>query len=164
MATVNRRDVIAAAGAFAALGAMMAGAQPMQADGEQQTQSLPMGDAALAQSRVFRFSQMPVTNNANGGWGRQVLHGTLPTGEYVECHETMLPAGKMPHPPHKHRNTEFVLIREGKLEFLDNGKPEPVGPGDVIFTASNVMHGLRNVGDTPALYFVVSVSRQDTVG
>ena len=116
------------------------------------------GDATMGLSKVFRYGELPVVKNANGGESRAVMHGTLLTGEFVEVHETMLPAGQMPHPPHQHRNTEFVLVREGKLEFLNDGKPEPVGVGDVIYTASNQMHGLKNVGETSALYFVVSVS------
>ena len=143
---MNRRDAVAAMMAFASLGVLA------------EAQGLSEDDAALKVSKVFHFDEMKVSNFANGGWGRAVMHGTLPTGEFVEVHETMLPAGQMPHPPHQHRNTEFVLIREGKLEFLNDGKPEPVGVGDVIYTASNQMHGLKNVGDTAALYFVVSIS------
>ncbi len=142
--SMDRREFSAALAAFALMATSMEG----------QTG----GDAELAGSRVYKFADMKVTPNANGGWGRQIVHGTLPTGEFVEAHETMLPPGKEPHPAHKHRNTEFVLIREGKLEYMNEGVPEPAGPGDVIFSASNRMHGLKNVGDTPALYFVVSIS------
>ena len=148
----NRREFGAAMAAFA----MMAGRAGAEAVGQE---GVPTPDSpGLDASRVYKFSEMKLNKYANGGWGRQILHGTLPTGEFVELHETMLPAGEMPHPPHKHRNTEFVLIREGTLQFLNEGVMEPVGPGDVIYTASDRMHGLKNVGSTPALYFVVSVS------
>jgi quercetin dioxygenase-like cupin family protein len=143
--------------AFASLGGLLSRAQAMQTSTAAEGNAAP-GEASLTVSKVFHFDEMKVSHSANGGWGRAVMHGTLPTGEFVEVHETMLPAGQMPHPPHRHRNTEFVLIREGKLEFLNDGKPEPAGVGDVIYTASNQMHGMKNVGDTPALYFVVSVS------
>jgi quercetin dioxygenase-like cupin family protein len=112
-----------------------------------------------SKSRVFRFDQMEVQHHANGGWGRPVMHGTLPTGEFVEVHETMLPPGAMPHPPHKHRNTEFVLMREGHVEYWGaDGQHVPAGPGDIIFSASDQMHGMKNTGDANASYFVVSIS------
>ena len=160
MEAMTRRDVMVAMMAMAAVAGVAEAQNSMPQTPA--TALLPKGgEFPTDKSRVFRFGEMPVTPNANGGWGRAVIHGTLPTGEFVECHETMLPPGKMPHPPHKHPNTEFVLIREGKVEYeMDGVKLAPVGPGDVIFTASNVMHGMKNVGDKPALYFVVSVGKQ----
>lgn len=139
---MNRRSMCLAVAAFASMGLL--------ADGEE-------GDKSMTKSKVFRFDEMHVSRSSNGGWTRSVMRGTLPTGEIVELHETMLPPGKMPHPPHRHRNTEFALIRQGKLEFLNNGHPEPAGVGDVIYAASNQLHGWKNVGDMPALYFIVSV-------
>jgi quercetin dioxygenase-like cupin family protein len=53
-----------------------------------------------------------------------------------------------------------MMIREGELEFENDGKPERVGPGGVIFAASNIMHGLKNVGETPAKYFVIAIGRE----
>jgi quercetin dioxygenase-like cupin family protein len=145
MSDLSRRDFGLAMAAFAAL-ASVAEAQ---------------GDSSLSVSRVFRFADLPVKKNANGGESRAVVHGTLPTGEFVEVHETMLPAGQMPHPPHKHSHSEFILIREGSVEHWNNGKTEaPAGPGDIIFNASMVPHGLKNVGSTPANYFVVAVGVQ----
>jgi len=166
MDAMSRRDVLAAMAAFGAM-AIVAGAAEAQKASDSMPQTaatallLKGGEFPTDKSQIFRFSEMPVTPNENGGWGRAVIHGTLPTGEFVECHETMLPAGKMPHPPHRHPNTELVMIREGKVEYeMDGVKQAPVGPGDVIFTASNVMHGMTNVGNKPALYFVVSVGKQ----
>jgi quercetin dioxygenase-like cupin family protein len=147
MNTMNRRDLCVAFSAFAALGSVSA---------EGQSAGAPI----LDKSRVLAYDQLPVVKLGNGGTQRKVMSGTLPTGEFVEVHETMLPAGQMPHPPHKHPNTEFLFIKDGKLEYLDDGKPIPVSAGGIVFSASNIMHGLRNIGDTPANYIVVSVGKQ----
>lgn len=146
MQELDRRGLFAVLSAMAALGA----ATPVaHAD-----------DGTLADSKVFRFADLPVRTFPNGGTLRHVISGTLPTGEFIEVHESMLPAGQMPHPPHHHPNTEMLFIQAGKLVYDDAGKMIPVGPGDVVFTASNRMHGLKNVGTTPATYIVVSVGKQ----
>ena len=153
MKNINRRDLCLALSAFAAVGS---GVGAVRAEGGG-------GDAAdteLDTSRVIPYDALKVNHNMNGGEMRPVMSGVLPTGEFIEIHETTLPAGKMPHPPHKHPNTEILFIQEGKLEYLNDGKPEPVTSGGIIFTASNVMHGLKNVGGTPANYIVMSVGRQ----
>ena len=36
-----------------------------------------------------------------------------------------------------------------------NGQIKRVGPGSVIFQASNQMHSIRNVGQTEATYHVI---------
>lgn len=124
------------------------------------TEALAQDEPSMAKSRVIKFDELKAVPQANGGLMRRVMSGTLPTGEFVEIHESMLPAGKMPHPPHKHPNTEWLFIQQGKLEYLDDGTPIAVGPGDIVFSASEIMHGLRNVGDTDASYIVVSVGKQ----
>ena len=149
MKNFNRRDLCIALSALAAAGSLT---QPGEA------QAKP--NEVLSQSHTWTFDSLPVKQSANGGASRAVVHGVLATGEAVEVHETTLPPGQMPHPAHKHRHSEFMFIREGDLEFDNNGTKERVGPGGVIFAASNVMHGLKNVGSTPANYFVIAIGRE----
>jgi quercetin dioxygenase-like cupin family protein len=149
MENMTRRDLCVALSAFAAMGNVAAKGQATS-------------ETVLSQSQVFVFDKLTAKNNANGV-SRPVVQGVLPTGEAVEMHETTLLPGHMPHPAHKHRHEEFMMIREGHLEFDNNGTLEKVGPGGVIYAASNVMHGLKNGGEGPANYFVIAIGRESGV-
>jgi len=163
MEKMSRREMCAALSAFAALAVATVEAQKVtQQPGDVMAVPPPpgsTGDPVLAKSHTFGFEGLPVVKTGNGE-SRAVSRGVLATGEAVEIHETKLLPGHMPHPPHKHRHSEFMMVREGTLEFENEGKPERVGPGGVIFAASNLMHGLKNVGDTPAQYFVIAIGRE----
>ena len=106
-------------------------------------------------SSVFDWNGVEVHTNAVGSV-RKFFQVPTATLDELECHVTTLNPGQMPHPPHKHPNEELVIIREGTVEVLVNGELKRVGPGSVIFNASNVMHSLKNVGDKPAVYHVIS--------
>lgn len=154
MADIDRRDLLAVFSALAAV-ALTGG------EAGAQTPQGRLTTKELSASRVVRFTDLPVVKLENGGEQRRVMSGTLPTGEFIEIHETVLPAGKSPHPPHHHPNSEWLFIQSGTLAYDNNGAIVPVGAGDIIFSASNVTHGLTNTGTTEASYIVFSVSRQN---
>jgi len=89
------------------------------------------------------------------GVTRKVFQAPTPTLDELECHITPPNPGEGPHAPHHHPDEEMILVKEGTVESTLNGASRQVGPGSVIFQASDEMHGLRNVGQTPATYFVV---------
>src|SRR5438270_12640865 len=120
MKNLNRRDLCVALSAFAAMGSVAAEAQaPSSAMPDEKVLSAP---------RAFTFDSLPAKKTENG-YSRPVIQGVLPTGEAVEMHETTLLPGHMPHPAHKHRHSEFLMIREGTIEVDNEGKKELVGPG-----------------------------------
>ena len=117
--------------------------------------ALPNQDNSLP-STTYPFSEL-TRRAVNGVEIRPVLKGKLATGEPLEVHETTLPPGGMPHAPHHHLHSEMWLVREGSVELTINGTSHVIGPGSVGFVHSNDEHGIKNVGTTPATYFVVAV-------
>jgi quercetin dioxygenase-like cupin family protein len=104
---------------------------------------------------VYDWNTMEVKKTPIGET-RTVLRGPTATLDELEMHVTTLNPGEASHPPHKHPNEELIILDQGTVEALINGEWKRVGTGSVIFNASDVMHSLRNVGDTPATYHVVN--------
>jgi XRE family transcriptional regulator, regulator of sulfur utilization len=113
------------------------------------------------ESTAFDRDTIPAKPN-DAGSVRQFFTARTATVERLEVHETTLNPGKSPHPPHRHPNEEMILIEKGTVEALVNGEWKEVGPGSVIFFASNQLHGLRNTGTEPAVYHVVNWKTTET--
>lgn len=109
----------------------------------------------LLGSAAFDWNKVEAKPTAVGSV-RSFFKMRTATLEQLEVHATTLNPGKMPHPPHRHPNEEMIIIRQGTVEALVNGEWKRVGPGSVIFNASNQLHGLRNVGNEPAVYHVIN--------
>lgn len=106
---------------------------------------------------VFNWNDMKPTKTPTGEV-RSLCKSPTATVDQLEMHVTTLNAGQTSHPPHRHVNEELIIIREGDCETLSDGKWVKVGPGSVVFNASNSLHGFRNVGATPAIYHVINWS------
>nr|AGU11276.1 Cupin domain [uncultured organism] len=87
---------------------------------------------------------------------RDVVRQPTATLKELEMHITTLNPGLSSHAPHTHPNEELVIVREGTVEAFSGGQWRRLGPGSIIFNASNAPHALRNVGSGPATYHVIN--------
>ena len=110
--------------------------------------------ADIMGSNVFDWNAMK-SEETKVGSVRHVVQRPTATLDELEIHVTTLNPGETPHPPHQHPAEELLIVKEGTVESLVNGQLQRVGPGSVIFQASNQMHSIRNVGDGPATYHVI---------
>jgi len=111
----------------------------------------------LATARVFSYGGMAAKTMPNGAVGRNVVTGTLATGETVAVHETMQPAGTVPNPAHRIQHSELIVVEEGTLEFDHDGKTERADAGSIIYVALGTLHSVKNVGSGPARYVVIAI-------
>jgi quercetin dioxygenase-like cupin family protein len=86
---------------------------------------------------------------------RRVFDTPTPTLGQLEMHITTLKPGEQPHGPHRHPEEELIIVKEGTVESNLDGVLRRLGPGSVIFHASNELHTVKNVGDTEATYHVI---------
>ena len=105
-------------------------------------------------STVYAWSTADTKPNDWGGV-RQVMRAPTPTLDELEIHISTLGPGKSPHAPHQHQHEELLIIKEGTLETFQSGATRRVGPGGIIFQASNELHNVTNVGQSPATYYVI---------
>ena len=145
----TRRDLIVVAAAFGgAWGALSLAQEPGVP-----TPPSPAAPPVLG-STVFDWTKLPVKQTAKGEV-RKVVQAPTATLDELECHITTLNPGQEAHAPHQHPDEELLIVKEGTVESLVNGTWTRLGPGSVIFQASNQMHAIRNAGDTPATYHVI---------
>ena len=109
----------------------------------------------LLDSTAWTWEDMQARKTDVGERRDVVQQPTRTLGE-LEMHITTLNPRTTSHPPHTHPNEEMVIVREGTLQAHVNGKEVVVGPGSVLFYASMQPHGVKNIGDTPATYFVIN--------
>lgn len=105
-------------------------------------------------SAVYTWESLPVEKTTSGE-RRAVFDSYTATVDRLETHVTTVNPGTASHAAHKHPDEELIFVRQGLIEATINGTSHRANAGSVIFFASNDLHGMRNVGETPASYFVL---------
>ena len=147
---MNRREMIAGLSSLTAALTTLAATPELAASEEPHDQKI-MGPT------VFHWNEMVPKKTATGEV-RSLCKSPTATLDQLEMHVSTLNPGMASHPPHRHVNEELIILREGECETLSDGKWVKIGPGSVVFNASNSLHGFRNVGTTPATYHVINWS------
>jgi XRE family transcriptional regulator, regulator of sulfur utilization len=105
-------------------------------------------------STVWDWNSLKVEPQKYGA-RRDVFLGRTAMLDRLDCHITTLNPGERPHPPQPHDGEELIIIKEGTLEALQNGRTNHLGAGSILFEVPDEVQGMRNIGETPATYFVV---------
>jgi mannose-6-phosphate isomerase-like protein (cupin superfamily) len=135
---MDRRDVL---GTFLT---MMAAARA--AEGAPAASSAPWPEA------VFTLRE---ANTVKETFGETTVYfdGATDQLKQMTAGSVLLGPGQEPHPPHQHPEEEFMLIGEGSGEILVHGKKTEVGPGALMYSAGNHLHGIKNTGSSPLRFY-----------
>jgi mannose-6-phosphate isomerase-like protein (cupin superfamily) len=116
----------------------------------------PKKEKPVLVSQTWEYKDLPVKPNGQNE-GRAVFDGLTHSAYPVELHMTRLGPGQQPHPPHHHVNEEVLMLKNGQLDATFGGKTTRIGPGSIIYIASNEEHGWKNNGTEPAEYWVIAL-------
>ena len=86
---------------------------------------------------------------------RVFVHYNGPTDQLTGMCTGMavLDPGATPHPPHRHPEEEFLIVAAGTGEIECAGTVTQVGPGDIMYCAGDVLHGITNTGPVPLTFY-----------
>ena len=132
----KRRDFLSLSG----MGALLGVAMPGQA-------------AAKVLPDSTRFAKDAAVKQEPFGELRIYFDGPTEQLKNITAGSLSLKSGMEPHPPHHHPEEEFLLVTEGHGEIFAEGKTTKVGPGAMMYCGAHKLHGIKNTGAKPLLFF-----------
>lgn len=116
----------------------------------------------LLRSGVVKAESLQPEGAAPGA--KAYVHFNGPTEQLAALASGLvtLEPGAQPHPPHRHPEEEIMIVGEGTGEFSINGVATQVKTGDMVFAEANILHGVKNTGETRMTFYFIKVLGKHT--
>ncbi|RXK61750.1 cupin domain-containing protein [Lacibacter luteus] len=113
------------------------------------------GTQRSGKSFVKIWENIPFKPNNNGGGRRDFFEQPTVQQKRFEMHVTTLKEGLKSREPHTHRAEEIILMINGETEMLLGDKTHKIPAGGFYYAGTNVLHGIKNIGTSPCMYFAI---------
>jgi quercetin dioxygenase-like cupin family protein len=105
---------------------------------------------------------VPLAPDEQEGWKPYYLFRGLTRDEtFLSCHVSVLAAGRCPHPPHTHKEEEFLLVLAGEVDLtlpqLASDREDRrlrLQTGQFVYYPADFPHTLTSASQTPANYLM----------
>lgn len=103
-------------------------------------------------SLLINADSLEFKSSSRGG-SKSYFDRSTAMHERLEMHVTTLDKKGPSHEPHKHLETEIILMISGETSMEIDGKNYSATSGDFYFIESGLEHGIRNETDQSCSYF-----------
>jgi quercetin dioxygenase-like cupin family protein len=117
---------------------------------------------ALMRSSVVKAESIQPEGAAPGA--KAYVHFNGPTEQLAALASGLvtLEPGAQPHSPHRHPEEEIMIVGGGTGEFFIDGATTQVKTGDMVFAEANVLHGVKNTGETRMTFYFIKLMGKHT--
>jgi (S)-ureidoglycine aminohydrolase len=106
------------------------------------------------QAQIIHWDSLEAKSD-KGRTRRLLVEGTTMHLKHFRVHATTIEPGTAPNPPHPNKDAdELFIVKEGKIKITIGDKSKDIEVGGIAVVLANEVHGIQNVGDKPATYYV----------
>jgi MoaA/NifB/PqqE/SkfB family radical SAM enzyme/uncharacterized cupin superfamily protein len=113
-------------------------------------------------SRVYPLA-LPLLPDGDQGWRPfHLFKGFTPGVHKWSCHVSALAEGVCPHPPHRHKEEEILMLLSGEVDLVvpdghvfEGDDRIRIKPGEFVYYPANFAHTIQTTSHEPANYLML---------
>ncbi|NUM35958.1 MAG: cupin domain-containing protein [Candidatus Brocadiae bacterium] len=105
---------------------------------------------------------IPLPPDRENGWKPYpIFYGRTKELSNLSCHLSVLVQDCSPHPPHRHKHEEILILLDGEVDIIlpdeetaNKERIKRLKPGQFVYYPANFSHTLQTVSKNPAQYLM----------